>query len=281
MDEKIQGLLKEIIMKEQRAFIRQIHPPYVVAGKYSGFTLIELLVVIAIIAILMAILLPALHRAKEQSRKIVCSNNLKQIGLSLHIFGAENDGRLPLNGSGYWLWDIAYSTTDYIIATGGDKHTFYCPSEPTKKPDMTILWQFSQDLPLGTPPGSVPEPKTDRDQYYRVTGYFWMMDTAGGRPYQPQGTPKKYWVKTLDCKQPASTELVTDATISTGPDPKTASFVEVRGGSWDRWQIFDRTNHLMRGDKPDGANIIFVEGHLEWRRFSEMKARVWPPYHWW
>ncbi len=115
--------------------------------KVGGFTLIELLVVIAIIALLMAILMPALHRAKQQGRKVGCANNLKQIGLSLHMFGNENDGKLPLNIGGYWLWDVAYSTTDYILRTGGDRHTFYCPCDTTKNPDMAVLWNFSQTVP--------------------------------------------------------------------------------------------------------------------------------------
>ena len=250
-------------------------------NKREGFTLIELLVVIAVIALLMAILMPALQRAKEQSKRVVCSNNLKQIGISLNIYGNDNDGRLPLNRGGYWLWDIAYSTTDYIMETGGEKDTFYCPSDPLKKPDMACLWQFSQNLPFAASPDSVPEPHVDRDQYYRVTSYFWMMDTVAGRSDQPEGTPQKRWVKDLNCKQPSSTELVTDATLSTGPDATTASFDEVRGGSWDRYEMFDRTNHLSRGDRPEGANILFVDGHLEWRHFSEMVVRRSPPYHWW
>ena len=82
--------------------------------------------------------------------------------------------------------------------------------------------------------------------------------------------------------QPALTELVTDATLSTGPDVETASFVEVRGGLWDRWQIFDRTNHLGRSSRPIGTNILFVDGHLEWRKFDDMIVRYTvPPYHWW
>jgi len=65
----------------------------------EGFTLIELLVVIAIIAILMAILMPALNRVREQGKRIVCESNLKTLTLAWIMYADENDGKIA-NGAG-------------------------------------------------------------------------------------------------------------------------------------------------------------------------------------
>jgi prepilin-type N-terminal cleavage/methylation domain-containing protein/prepilin-type processing-associated H-X9-DG protein len=83
----------------------------VTMNRKKGFTLIELLVVIAIIAVLMAILMPALERVKEQARGIACMSNQKTIGLAYVMYADDNDSRMcggmarysPTNGIPPWV----------------------------------------------------------------------------------------------------------------------------------------------------------------------------------
>lgn len=67
------------------------------ANSKRAFTLIELLVVIAIIALLLAVLMPALQKAKEVGKRIVCANGLKQIGYAMKAYGDAYDDKLPRN----------------------------------------------------------------------------------------------------------------------------------------------------------------------------------------
>lgn len=74
----------------------------------KGFTLIELLVVIAIIALLMAILMPALNKAREQGQRIVCKSNLKNYTLAIQMYADDNDDRFCIPQSCYFSQTAAY-----------------------------------------------------------------------------------------------------------------------------------------------------------------------------
>jgi len=70
----------------------------------NAFTLIELLVVISVIALLIAILVPALQKVRKQTKAVICQSNLRQWGTVLALYADENEGRLPILSSGTVRW---------------------------------------------------------------------------------------------------------------------------------------------------------------------------------
>ena len=118
----------------------------------SAFTLIELLVVIAIISLLVSILLPSLQNAKELAKGVVCSSQLKNLGMTFAFYAEDNEGRLPLNwtsGGGtrgnIWTtliapyWDIRVGV-DCLESEAQLSQHLGCPSE---EPPAIWKWWYS------------------------------------------------------------------------------------------------------------------------------------------
>ena len=120
----------------------------------AGFTLIELLVVIAIIALLMAILVPALRRAREQAREVICKNNMRQIGLAANLYAEAWDLYIPWGltnrnpPKGRIPWFELFMPFLSLKPIDGDYRSvkiYRCPSYPNKEQTVCFVvngWTF-------------------------------------------------------------------------------------------------------------------------------------------
>jgi prepilin-type N-terminal cleavage/methylation domain-containing protein/prepilin-type processing-associated H-X9-DG protein len=155
-----------------------------------AFTLIELLVVIGIIAVLIAILLPALRVANEQSKSLQCLNNLRELGLAAQMYVMRNSGYYPIayNGSGD-EWDFKVENGQVLpgILWSGSTKTIsqihQCPSCEIKSPTVTdpftgynyntsYIGHGASELPRPAPAKAVQVRRPSEVALFGDGGYF-------------------------------------------------------------------------------------------------------------
>lgn len=243
-------------------------PFFAVAGENRrAFTLIELLVVIAIIAILAALLLPALASAKERSRRIKCLNNLRQLGIAIRIYAEDNRDRMPqFVKNGEWLWDLPIPMADAIVNSGAKPPVFYCPGLTTGVTENEIF----QSAALG---GGFWNFNANR----RVAGYGFLIrrlldatgaqDTAMPGGMTAAGNNGLLLQKINQTNNVSDQPVLVDATVSN----PTAPFDFINGISTVNTTIgFHRPAHMNKKN-PAGGNILYLDSHVAWRQFKDMK----------
>jgi prepilin-type N-terminal cleavage/methylation domain-containing protein len=209
----------------------------------SAFTLIELLVVIAIIAILASLLLPALSRAKEKSRRVVCIGNLKQLQAGWSMYVGDSGDYMPTNSWDHVGGDAAGSTLDsWVVGNARDNTTsdemkgsifpytpnpdsYHCPSDYSK------CWDGS----------------TSRFRSYSMECYIGGYDQIDGS--------KRYKTKLPWLLDPPSTVFVfideDDQSIEDGS-------LAIKGAPDNTWYNLPASRHLW------GPTLSFLDGHVEW-----------------